>query len=573
MTDHPEPKSSHSSSLLPNLKEVPESKSTRDSLRRCADELVASLEHRVTGRKELEMHARAILQRLELPERFLAWTMVTLGSTIWRDQVKSIPHSRRILLLPHCMRDSEKCKALYDESGLLCENCGACPLGDMRTKAKKLGYRVLIAEGSPYVLQLILSGEVDAVLGIGCLNSLEKSFEKILMADIPGLAVPLHSCGCVDTETDLDVAMHMIETPYVESSHDAQKNSRIHLLRTAHSMFTPEGLFRLIPPTREFDYRKDEGVMLEGLDPISATEALGYDFLLQGGKHFRPFITLAAYRALAGEQLPDSVKRVAMAIEIFHKSSLVHDDIEDDDAFRYGQPTLHHLHGVPMAINIGDYLLGLGYRVVAQQTQWLPSDAVADILAHLGIAHTKLSEGQGAELLWRDKADKRLSPLDALKIYALKTAPAFEVALYAGLRMAGPIGAFAPAVSKFSRHLGIAFQILNDLKDRDHDAANSRAQGVDLLGGRPTVLWALALDGLAPNSQQELLALADTSQGETDTADRLARMESLYRTAGVYEKARLLVDRHASKAREIAAAVDHEEFRRLLSYLLDTIIG
>ena len=74
-------------------------------------------------------------------------------------------------------------------------------------------------------------------------------------------------------------------------------------------------------------------------------EAIAYDWLAQGGKRSRPFITLAAYDALKGApgtlsaeglDLPDGVKRTALAIETFHKASLVHDDIEDDDTFRYG---------------------------------------------------------------------------------------------------------------------------------------------------------------------------------------------------------------------------------------------
>src|SRR5207253_3826384 len=128
--------------------------------------------------------------------------------------------------------------------------------------------------------------------------------------------------------------------------------------------------------------------------------------------------------------LSDSVKRTALAIEAFHKASLVHDDIEDDDSYRYGQETLHRQYGVGTAINIGDYLIGLGYRLVSRERKALGAECAADILDKLADAHLKLSEGQGAELLWRDAAEKALTPLDALKIYALKTTPAFEAALY-----------------------------------------------------------------------------------------------------------------------------------------------
>ena len=56
---------------------------------------------------------------------------------------------------------------------------------------------------------------------------------------------------------------------------------------------------------------------------------------------------------------------MALAIEALHKASLVHDDIEDDDEFRYGRPTLHRVHGVAQAVNVGDFLIGLGYRLIA----------------------------------------------------------------------------------------------------------------------------------------------------------------------------------------------------------------
>src|SRR5207253_11489618 len=138
----------------------------------------------------------------------------------------------------------------------------------------------------------------------------------------------------------------------------------------------------------------------------------------------RPFITLAVYDALKGGHgtlgedkldLPDSVRRVALSIEAFHKASLVHDDIEDDDTFRYGRQTLHRQYGVGVAINVGDYLLGLGYRLVAKERKDLGGDCTADVLNKLSEAHLKLAERQAAELLWRDAADKSLTALDALK--------------------------------------------------------------------------------------------------------------------------------------------------------------
>src|SRR5262249_14456865 len=197
--------------------------------------------------------------------------------------------------------------------------------------------------------------------------------------------------------------------------------------------------------------------------------------------------------------LPDAVRRTALAIETFHKASLVHDDIEDDDSFRYGRETLHRRHGVSTAINVGDYLIGLGYRLVSRERKSLGAECAADIPDRPADAHLKLSEGEGAELLWRDARDKSITPLDALKIYALKTAPAFEAALYAGLRLAGPTDRYDKMVVEFSRHLGIAFQILNDFKDWEGDSDNKMVAGQDVLAARPTLPLALALEGLTPH--------------------------------------------------------------------------
>jgi len=326
--------------------------------------------------------------------------------------------------------------------------------------------------------------------------------------------------------------------------------------------------------------------MVAALDPISATEAIAYDFLAKGGKYSRPFITLAVYDSLTGgkatgasgaEQVAkfsDSVRRAAMSIETFHKASLVHDDIEDDDAFRYGEETVHKKYGTATAINVGDYLIGMGYRLVSRESKTLGAETVADILDCLADAHLRLSEGQGAELLWRDSLDKRLKPLDALKIYALKTAPAFEAALYSGARLAGPAEKYVEPIKQFARNLGVAFQILNDLNDWDEGEHNKLAAGGDVTGGRPTVLWALALEGLPLEKQEELLKLVSPpTDVRRPTSDlRLARVRELYEEAGVFDKATRLIEKHQERAEKIADEIQPEELRALLYYLIDSVL-
>jgi geranylgeranyl pyrophosphate synthase len=300
----------------------------------------------------------------------------------------------------------------------------------------------------------------------------------------------------------------------------------------------------------------------------------------QGGKRSRPLITLAAFDAMKGApgtrsadelQLPDTVKRVALAIEGFHKASLVHDDIEDDDTFRYGRETLHRQYGVPTAINVGDYLLGLGYRLVAKDRKELGGDCTADILNKFSEAHLKLSEGQGAELLWRDAKEKTLTALDALKIYALKTAPAFEAALYAGVRLAGPADQYEKPVQEFAKNLGVAFQILNDMKDWEGDSDNKLLAGQDVLSARPTLLLALALEGANPADREELLALL-VGNHERTKEELIDRVRILFTRANVFTKADKLIEKFRGKAEAIADEIEPVELRELLYYLVDTVL-
>lgn len=565
-----------------HLKNVPESKAEREELRaRCA-EVAAKMDKAAPMTKdEMEVVTRQLLEEMDLPESLVGWTMVVMASEFWRDQVAAIPPSRRLFLLPHCLKHAQGCPADYDEYGLDCKTCGACSIADFRGLAEDMGYKVLVAEGSPIVLKIIIGGHVDAVVGVACLNVLEKAIDKILLAGIPCMAVPLLSSDCRDTSVDEDWVNEMVKVEQKEAA--PKTRSYIHLMRAAAKMFEQDELERLVPRLRGGPRLAEvNGKGVGGLDPIAGTEALAYDFLGKGGKHSRPFITMAVHDALTGGNatlagaeehlatVSDSVRRTAMSIETFHKASLVHDDIEDDDAFRYGQDTMHRRFGIPTAINVGDYLIGLGYRLVSKERAELGGDVAADIMNCLADSHIKLSEGQGAELLWRDSRDKRLKPLDALKIYALKTSPAFEAAAYCGVRLAGPADDYVQPIKLFARNLGVAFQILNDLLDWQGDDFNKMAAGGDTLGGRPTVLWAMALEALSPEKQEELMSLV----GESDLRPeiRVQRVRQLYREAGVFEKAHRLVDKHQQRAETVADELENEDLRRLFYYLIDTVL-
>ncbi len=561
------------------FKEVPQVRAVRDSIRAAVEKFCKTVDKsKPLTRESTKEMAEAVLKPLGLGESCLGFTMVMLTNEFWREQVAAIPFHRRLMLLPHCLKNAEGCPAEYDELGLDCKKCGACEVGDFRTKAEELGYKVLVSEGTPIVLKIIVSGHIDAIVGVACLNVLEKAFDKVLLAGIPCIATPLLSSNCKNTSVDNDWVFESISlhTPVP----GAKTKTYVHLMRAANAMFEEPELTRLVPKARQTPATAVAG--REVKDPLARHESIAYDFLARGGKRSRPFMTLATYDALKGApatlsdsgwELPDAAKRAAIAIETFHKASLVHDDIEDDDAYRYGVETLHRVHGVGTAINLGDYLIGLGYRCVSRDRKSLGAETAADILDKLADAHIKLSEGQGAELLWRDAKNKALTTLDALKIYALKTSPAFEAALYTGVRLAGEATSYEKMIADFSRNVGVAFQILNDIKDWVGDDDNKLVSGQDVLAARPTLLLALALEGSSPALREELLHLiASARNAGTDADEIVARVRHLYFAAKVFEKADKLVDKFRAKAESLADEVQPTEFRELLYYLVDSVL-
>ncbi len=561
----PQPKKPNTAAF----KVVPESRVNRDRVRDAAAAAVAKLDKSTPLTREFTRDlADELLRSLDLGDQYLGFAMVMLTNAFWRDQVASIPFHRRLMLLPHCLKNAEGCPADYDEFGLDCEKCGACSVADYKTKAEQLGYKVLVSEGTPIVLKIIVSGHVDAIVGVACLNVLEKAFDKVLLAGIPCVATPLLSSNCKNTTVDQDWVFDMIDLQTAPP--ETVTKSYMHLMRASNQLFEEPHFSHLAPRSR---------ATLPEADPLRKHEEIAFDFLARGGKRSRPFITLATYDALTGGkatlsdqgELSDSVRRAAMAIETFHKASLVHDDIEDDDAYRYGQETLHRVHGLGAAINIGDYLIGLGYRLVSKDRSLLGAETAADILDKLADAHLKLSEGQGAELLWRDATDKQLTAKDALRIYALKTSPAFEAALYTGIRLAGQVTEYEKLIPDFSRNIGVAFQILNDLKDWTADGDNKLLSGQDVLAARPTLLFALALESASTSDRTELLRIA---QGLVQIADEeiVERVRAIYFCTKVFDKADALIEKFRAKCESLADEVQCEPFRELLYYLVDSVL-
>ncbi|RYD39583.1 MAG: DUF116 domain-containing protein, partial [Verrucomicrobiaceae bacterium] len=140
---------------------------------------------------ELKVHADRVVEQLGCEPIYRDYIGVLLNNEMWRESLASVPYERRLLLLPKCLRVENKCPAPFDEFGLLCKQCGLCSIQDLQAEAERLGYAVLVAEGSAIVMSLIQTGKIEAIVGVSCISVLERAFPYMEAAAIPGVAIPL----------------------------------------------------------------------------------------------------------------------------------------------------------------------------------------------------------------------------------------------------------------------------------------------------------------------------------------------------------------------------------------------
>ncbi len=578
--------------LTPAGLACPDSKALRERLRAMASDLVSSwksggMPPAAKSAAGLKTHAQSLVSRAGARPEHVGWTMVTIVSEHWRDRLAVGASGRRLLLLPDC----PVAPAGPDGDEAMPRVCGpSCAIGTIWSAAHDSGWVVESTSRAVSAIGSLLTGQYDGILGVAKLEHLEKAFAMIPAFSLPIAAVPYEPaaresaagrpCAEATAASAIDVEW-VLGLLGVAGGAAVPVGDYLPLLREAAEFFTRPALVELEAKLSLPGAFGGPAAVGEAFEPLAAAASMSGDFLARGGKFLRPFIALAAYDAVRADrpQLAaaprEAVQAAAVAIEIFHKASLVHDDIEDDDQMRYGQPTMHVQRGIPSAINAGDYLLGLGYRIVTS----LPgADAACqrDLVAILADAHVKLAQGQGAELWWRDAADKRLSPDESLTMYGLKTSPAFEAAVAMGIRLAGLQPAEAAAVDRYARHVGTGFQVLNDLKDWAGDLENNRRAAGDLLGGRPTLMWALALERLPSESIERLVSLAARAGGpdasERDVSEAIGEARRLFEAADVFTRAAAIVDQERRQAAAAVASCRLGRLREVLEFLLDLAV-
>jgi geranylgeranyl pyrophosphate synthase len=522
---------------------IPDDRRVRQTLKKIAEDRVKRL-----GAvppltiDELREHSKAILEEQKLDGKFENYVAILVSNAAWHDTLAKIPFERRLLLLPKCLRVEDKCPAPFDEFGLLCKECGLCSIQDLTVEGERLGYAVLVAEGSAIVRSMIETGKIEAVVGVSCINVLEKCFPHMEAAAVPGMAIPLLQDDCINTTVDIDWVWDLIHLTSDDKTYRLDLDA---LKKDVQSWFAKDSL---------------AAIMGEAGDQ---TASIARDWLAKEGKRWRPYLAACAFMALRGEsEVTPDLKKLAVAIECFHKASLVHDDIEDGDEKRYGEKTLHVEVGTPVALNAGDFLLGEGYRLLSELA--IDPAVRVDMLRAASMGHVTLSRGQGRELLWSRKPGP-LASTEVLEIFREKTAPAFEVALRLGAFLGSADAETHEVLRKYSESIGIAYQIKDDLEDY-----SGQSDSNDLEDLRPSVILAIA-HKRAEGAGKELIARL--FRGEVRASQLNGELHAVLAESGAIEKAKDLLEAYKEDAIRSLRFLTNPTLKGLLRRVVGKIFG
>jgi geranylgeranyl pyrophosphate synthase len=242
-----------------------------------------------------------------------------------------------------------------------------------------------------------------------------------------------------------------------------------------------------------------------------------------GGKRLRPLLVVLAAESAAGPPPTPSgeerLVRAAVAIELVHSATLVHDDLIDGAQLRRGHPTVAAEAGREVAVATGDLLFSLAFAELARNESATQLRALSD-------ASSALAAG---ELLQREDAYAAHVAVERyLRRCELKTAALFEAACRLGaLTAAGGSAELADALGAFARRIGLAFQLLDDVLDVSGPVERTgKARGTDLLDGTVTLPFILAREREPELASFDLAALSSPEQAE-ELCERIAATGAL----------------------------------------------
>jgi geranylgeranyl diphosphate synthase type II len=308
-------------------------------------------------------------------------------------------------------------------------------------------------------------------------------------------------------------------------------------------MFTKEELSRTIEEyIRNLEFPAEPGSLYE---PISYS-------LESGGKRIRPLLTTMACNIFAGE-VAHAVP-CAVAVEVFHNFTLLHDDIMDNAMTRRGKPAVHRRWGGNSAILSGDAMMIYSYKLLEKaDSRILPA-----ILPIFNDVSAKVCEGQQYDMDF--EVLENVSIEEYLKMIELKTAVLMAGAAVIGAICGGASTEDCERIYSFGMELGMAFQIRDDILDSyGSERTLGKRIGGDILEGKKTFLAIAALQSADEDTRREFAGLMHNR--DMIPEEKIARALAIYDRLEIREKAEQAVEHYTSRAIAALDAVSAERSR------------
>jgi geranylgeranyl diphosphate synthase type II len=273
-------------------------------------------------------------------------------------------------------------------------------------------------------------------------------------------------------------------------------------------------------------------------EPKNLYDPISY-ILSQGGKRIRPVLTLLTAE-IFGKDFQSALP-AALALEVFHNASLIHDDIIDDDPIRRGNPTVHIKWDINSAILSGDAMIILTYRCLEN---YEPNLALA-LIKEINLMGLQVCEGQRWDVDFETRQDVTVSQY--LKMIEYKTAALLAASMRIGAIIAQASQENCNLIYDFGLNLGMAFQLQDDYLDIFGDTPTfGRRLGGDVISNKKTFLYLKALELLAESEKKQLKKLYRSHP--KDNLQKIEAATKLFEESGVSKATRQEIESYTFKA-------------------------
>lgn len=323
---------------------------------------------------------------------------------------------------------------------------------------------------------------------------------------------------------------------------------------TSSSSFTPEDLKALT----DADMLRVNQVITDNLtSQVALINQLSQHIILSGGKRLRPMLVMLAAKACRYQGEDDAL--LAAVVELIHTATLLHDDVVDDSEMRRGQQTASAIWGNEAAVLVGDYLYSRAFQMMIRAQ----SMAIMDLLAN---ATNTIAQGEVLQLL--NIKDPKTSEAKYHEVIYGKTACLFEAATRIGALLGGAAHEVEQALQTYGKHLGIAFQLVDDTLDYTaHSKELGKNTGDDLAEGKPTLPLIYAMEN--GDAQQKALISEAIEQGSAEHFDEINR--AIIDT-GALQYTLDQAKSEASQAKQSIANLVDSDYKQALMFLAETTV-